>query len=67
MHSDALTSVERLSFDAQRQRLIVEVWLEDPVFFTQPFPPSRTEYAPSALTIEPFDCSRETQHGPVRE
>jgi hypothetical protein len=67
LHSEALTSVERLSFDAQRQRLIVEITLEDPVFFTQPFPPSRTEYAPSALTIEPFNCSRETQHGPVRD
>jgi hypothetical protein len=67
LHSDALTSVERLSFDAQRQRLIVEITLEDPVFFTQPFPPSRTEYAPSSLTIEPFNCSRETQHGPVRD
>lgn len=66
LHSDALTSVERLSFDAERQRLVVEVTLEDPLFFTQPFPTSRTEYAPSELTIEPFDCSPETQHGPVR-
>src|SRR5688572_26003825 len=32
LHSDKLTSVERLSFDAQRQRLVVEVALEDPEF-----------------------------------
>jgi hypothetical protein len=67
LHSAALTSVERLSFDAARQRLIVEISLEDPVFFSQPFPPSRNEYAPSDLVLEPFNCSPENQHGPVRE
>ena len=67
LHSDALTSVERLSFDAARQRLVVEISLEDPLFFKQPFPASRAEYAPSDLAIEPFNCSPENQHGPIRE
>ena len=38
LHSAALTSVERLSLDAARQRLVVEVDLTDPEFFKQPFP-----------------------------
>ena len=67
LHSAALTSVERLSFDAARQRLVVEIMLEDPEFFTQSFEPARYEYAPSDLTIEPFNCSPENQHGPVRQ
>jgi hypothetical protein len=67
LHSAALTSVERLSFDAARQRLVVEITLEDPEFFTQPFAPARYEYAPSDLMIEPFNCSPENQHGPIRQ
>ena len=67
LHSAALTSVERLSFDAARQRLVVEIMLEDPEFFTQPFEPARYEYAPSELTIEPFNCTPENQHGPVQQ
>ena len=38
LHSAALTSVERLHLDAARQRLVVEIDLADPEFFTQPFP-----------------------------
>jgi hypothetical protein len=59
LHSAALTSVERLSFDAERQRLVVEVWLKDPEFFTRDFDVARLEYTPSDLTIEPFNCSPE--------
>jgi hypothetical protein len=65
LHSDALTSVERLSFDAARQRLVVEVWLEDPEFFTRAFDVARLEYAPSDLTIEPFNCSPEGVTGTI--
>jgi hypothetical protein len=67
LHSAALTSVERLRFDAERQRLIVEITLEDPEFFTQPFPPATYEYAATSLTIEPFNCSPENQHGTIRD
>jgi hypothetical protein len=67
LHSAALTSVERLHLDAARQRLVVEVDLSDPEFFKQPFPRSTNEYAPSALTIEPFNCSREGVTGTIRK
>jgi hypothetical protein len=66
LHSPALTSVERLHFDAARQRLVVEVDLTDPEFFTQPFSRSTGEYAPSALTIEPFNCTPEGVTGTIR-
>lgn len=65
LHSAALTSVERLSFDAQRQRLVVEVALKDPEFFTRDFDVARLEYAPSDLTIEPFNCSPEGVTGTI--
>jgi hypothetical protein len=65
LHSAALTSVERLSFDAQRQRLVVEVELEDPEFFTRDFDVAHMEYAPSDLTIEPFNCSPEGVTGTI--
>ena len=37
LHSAALTSVERVHLDAARQRLVVEINLLDPEYFTQPF------------------------------
>jgi hypothetical protein len=67
LHSAALTSVERLSLDAARQRLVVEIDLLDPEFFKAPFPRSRNEYAPSALKIEPFNCSPEGLTGTIRK
>jgi hypothetical protein len=67
LHSAALTSVERLSFDPARQRLVVEIDLTDPEFFKQPFPRSRNEYAPSALKIEPFNCSPEGVTGTIKK
>ena len=67
LHSDKLTSVERLSLDAARQRLVVEVDLEDPEYFTKPFPRATLEYAPSDLTIEPFNCSPEGLTGTLRK
>jgi hypothetical protein len=67
LHSAALTSVERLRLDAARQRLVLEVDLSDPEFFTQPFPRSTNEYAPSNLKIEPFNCSREGVTGTIKK
>jgi hypothetical protein len=67
LHSADLTSVERLSFDAERQRLVVEVALKDPTFFTRDFDVSRSEYAPSDLTIEPFNCSPEGVTGTIAQ
>jgi hypothetical protein len=67
LHSAALTSVERLHLDVARQRLVVEIDLTDPEFFKQPFPRSLSEYAPSALKIEPFKCSPEGPTGTIRK
>ena len=67
LHSAALRSVERLRFDAARQRLVVEIDLVDPDFFTQPFPRATLEYAPSDLKIEPFNCSPEGVTGTLRK
>ena len=66
LHSAGLTSVERVRLDAARQRLVVEIELADPEFFTQPFPRSTNEYAPSNLKIEPFNCSPEGVTGTIR-
>ena len=65
LHSAALTSVEYLSFDAARQRLIVESTLSDPEFFTRDFDRSHQEYAPSDLKLEPFNCSPEGVTGTI--
>lgn len=65
LHSDKLTSVERLSFDAEHQRLVVEVTLKDPEFFTRDFDVAHMEYAPSDLAIEPFNCSPEGVTGTI--
>jgi hypothetical protein len=67
LHSAALTSVERLHLDAARQRLVVEIDLADPEFFTQTFNRSTTEYAPSDLAIQPFNCSPEGVTGTIRK
>jgi hypothetical protein len=66
LHSRAMTTVERIHFDAARQRLVVEIDTADPEFFTQPFPRLAYEYAPSDLKIEPFDCSPEGLTGSLR-
>ena len=67
LHSAALTSVERVRFDAARQRLVVEVDLADPDFFTRPFDRTTYEYAPSALKIEKFNCSPEGVTGSLKK
>jgi Family of unknown function (DUF6152) len=67
LHSAALTTTERLHFDAARQRLIVDIDMTDPVFFKQPFPRATMEYGPSELKIEPFNCSPEGVTGTLRK
>jgi hypothetical protein len=66
LHSAALTSVERIRLDVARQRLVVDIDLRDPEYFTQPFPTGTLEYAPSTLSIEPFNCSPEGVTGSIR-
>lgn len=67
LHSAALTSVERVRLDAARQRLVVEITLRDPQFFTRDFEPYTLEFAPSDLVIEPFNCSPEGVDGTIRK
>jgi hypothetical protein len=67
LHSAALTSVERLRLDAARQRLVVEIRLTDPEFFTRDFDPSTLEFAPSDLKLEPFKCTPEGVDGTIRK
>ncbi len=67
LHSAALASVERVRLDAARQRLVVEIDLVDPEYFTKPFPRGTLEYAASDLKIEPFNCSPEGVTGTLRK
>jgi hypothetical protein len=67
LHSAALTTVERVRLDAARQRLVVEIDLADPEYFTQAFPRGTLEYAPSELKIEPFNCSPEGVTGTLKK
>ncbi len=67
LHSAALTSVERLHLDAARQRLVVEITLKDPDFFTRDFDPATLEYAATDLKLEPFNCSPEGVNGTLKK
>lgn len=67
LHSAALTTVERIHLDAARQRLVVDIDLTDPDFFTHAFPRATMEYAASDLKIEPFNCSPEGVTGSIRK
>ena len=59
LHSDALTSVERLRFDPETNRLQVSIQYDDPIFYTRDFDPASAEYLPTDLEIEPFNCRPE--------
>jgi hypothetical protein len=59
LHSDALTTVERIRFDPATNRLQLTVEHEDPKFFTRAFDPVSAQYAPTNLEIQPFDCRPE--------
>jgi hypothetical protein len=67
LHSAALTSVERVRLDAARQRLVVEVTLKDPEFFTRDFDTATLEFGPSDLKLEPFNCTPEGVDGTIRK
>jgi hypothetical protein len=67
LHSDALTSVERIRFDPESQRLNVSIDLSDPEFFTRHFDTANAEYAPSDLEIQPFGCRPENPDHTLRE
>lgn len=66
LHSPSLTAVERIRFDAARQRVVVDIDMADPEFFTRPFPRTTYEYAPTDLKLEPFNCSRAGLTGTIK-
>jgi hypothetical protein len=66
LHSEALTSVERVSFDAATNRLEVSIELDDPEFFTRTFDAASASYAPSELEIQPFACRPENADHTLR-
>jgi len=67
LHSDALTSTERLRFDPESQELELTIELRDPVYFTRDFDPAMARYGPSELTIEPFNCRPENLDHTLRD
>ncbi len=56
LHSNQLTTVERIRFDAAGNSIHVAIEHSDPAFFTQAFPLSEADYAASAMEIKPFGC-----------
>lgn len=56
LHSNALRTVERISFDARSNRIHLSIEHYDSVFFTQDFPLAEAEYEASDLEIRPFGC-----------
>lgn len=56
LHSNQLTTVERLRFDAQSNRIKLSIAHSDPLFFTREFPLAEAEFAASDLEIKPFGC-----------
>ena len=56
LHSDALTVVERISFDPEAQTLNVLIERTDPGFFTREFLPISIDYAPSNTEIGRYGC-----------
>ena len=59
LHSDALTTTERIWFDAESNRLMLSIDHADPVFFSRAFETVTAEYQPSDLVLQPFDCKPE--------
>jgi hypothetical protein len=66
LHSASVTTVERLRIDPARQRLLVDIDVNDPEFFKQPLPRMMLEYSASDLKIAPFKCAREGLTGVIK-
>lgn len=59
LHSADLRTTEVLSYDEQTQSLEVTIHFEDPVYYTQEFPPVSARYGRTNLEIQPFGCIAE--------
>ncbi len=56
LHSNALRTVERLTFNAATNGFDLVIEHYDPVFFTRDFPLSEASYTASDLGIKLFGC-----------
>jgi hypothetical protein len=56
LHSNQLTTVERIRFDAAGNSIRIAIAHSDPLFFTREFPLTEGEYAASDLDPKPFGC-----------
>ncbi|MGA0804917.1 MAG: DUF6152 family protein [Pseudohongiellaceae bacterium] len=56
LHSNQLTTVERIRFDAQTNSIRIAIEHSDPLYFTREFPLSEGEYLASDMEIKPFGC-----------
>jgi len=54
-------------FCVARQRLVVEITLKDPEFFTRECDPWTLEFAPADRTLEPFNGTPEGVDGTLRK
>jgi hypothetical protein len=59
LHSDALTTEERITFNPEGNSLSMTIAHFDSNFFTRDFPLSEAEYAASDMEIKPFGCKPE--------
>jgi hypothetical protein len=56
LHSNALRTVERITFNAQANSIDLTIEHYDPVYFTRDFPLTEGAFAASDLEIKPFGC-----------
>jgi hypothetical protein len=56
LHSNQLRTVERITFDAAKNRVHLVMEHYDPAYFTRDFPVVEGEFQPTDLQIKPFGC-----------
>jgi hypothetical protein len=56
LHSNALRTVERITFNKEANSIDLVMEHYDPVFFTRDFPLAEASYGASNLEIKPFGC-----------
>lgn len=59
LHSDELHTIERISFDTEKQLVNLSIEQTDPKFFSKDFPPAAAQYGATKLQIKPFGCTPE--------
>jgi hypothetical protein len=62
LHTDQMTTRERVRVDPETGLLNVTIESHDPVYYTRPFPPVTATYARSELALQPFGCTPEVDH-----